>query len=83
MIYGLIVLLNMMPGKAYVGVHLNSGGCIHAIKRLIERDYITFCSEFEASGLAEDMKGRSPFVRREAGHGVGGVRLRGARERGV
>ena len=59
MIYGLIVLLNMMPGKAYVGVHLNSGGCIHAIKRLIERDYTTFCSEFEASGLAEDMKGRS------------------------
>ena len=59
MIYGLIVLFNMMPGKAYVGVHLNSGGCIHALKRLIDRDYARFCTEFEASGLADEMNGRS------------------------
>jgi hypothetical protein len=59
MIYGLIVLLNMMPGKAYVGVHLNSGGCIHALKRLIERDYAKFCDDFKESGLEQTMKGRS------------------------
>ena len=59
MIYGMIVLFNMMPGKAYVGVHLNSGGCIHALKRLIDRDYARFCTEFEASGLADEMNGRS------------------------
>ena len=59
MIYGLIVLFNMMPGKAYVGVHLNSGGCIHALKRLIDKDYARFCVEFEVSGLADEMNGRS------------------------
>ena len=35
LIGGMIVLLNMMPGFAYLGVHLNSGGCIHALKNLI------------------------------------------------
>jgi len=60
MIKGLIVLLNMMPGKAYVGVHLNSGGCIHALKGLIEEDYDRFCDEFRASGLADSM-GRGTY----------------------
>ena len=59
MIYGLIVLFNMMPGKAYVGVHLNSGGCIHALKRLIKEKYNKFCAYFKSSGLAGRMKGRS------------------------
>ncbi len=32
LIGGMIVLLNMMPGFAYFCVHLNSGGCVHALK---------------------------------------------------
>ena len=65
LIGGMIVLLNMMPGFAYFGVHLNSGGCIHALKNLIRRDYKDFCQQF-ASAKAVDgrllsaaMKGRS------------------------
>ena len=69
-IYGLIVLLNMMPGKAYFGVYLNSGGCIHALKLLIEKDYAAFQAEFATASvdsegpgwpipLVEAMQGRS------------------------
>jgi len=68
-IYGLIVLLNMMPGKAYLGVYLNSGGCIHALKLLIEKDYAAFEAEFagaysvegrrQPERLVEAMQGRS------------------------
>jgi len=57
-IYGLIVLLNMMPGKAYLGVYLNSGGAIHALKLLIEKDYAAFGAEFaEASTASVDSGG--------------------------
>jgi len=57
-IYGLIVLLNMMPGKAYFGVYLNSGGAIHALKLLIEKDYAAFQAEFaEASTASVDSGG--------------------------
>ena len=65
LIGGLIVLLNMMRGYAYVGVHLNSGGCIHALKKLITEDYKTFCQQFECAKTADGqrlqdaMKGRS------------------------
>lgn len=65
MIGGIIVLLNMMPGMAYVGVHLNSGGCIHALKNLIRRDYKEFCRQFDVATtvygrrLQDAMKGRS------------------------
>ncbi len=51
-IYGLIVLLNMMPGKAYLGVYLNSGGAIHALKLLIDKDYAAFKSEFAEASTA-------------------------------
>jgi hypothetical protein len=65
LIGGLIVLLNMMPGMAYVGVHLNSGGCIHALKNLIREDYPEFCRQFgvamtvDGRRLQDVMKGRS------------------------
>ena len=65
LIGGIIVLLNMMPGMAYVGVHLNSGGCIHALKHLVRRDYTEFCRQFAAAMTVDDrllqdaMKGRS------------------------
>ena len=36
-----------VPGFAYVGVHLNSGGCIHALKELIRTDYGKFCKQFK------------------------------------
>ena len=61
----MIVLLNMMPGFAYLGVHLNSGGCIHALKNLIRRDYKEFCQQFVSAKavdgrlLSDAMKGRS------------------------
>ena len=61
----MIVLLNMMPGFAYLGVHLNSGGCIHALKNLIRRDYEEFCQQFASAKavdgrlLSDTMKGRS------------------------
>jgi hypothetical protein len=65
LIGGMLVLLNMMPGFAYVGVHLNSGGCIHALKNLIRQDYKEFCQQFASARtvdgllLHETMKGRS------------------------
>ena len=52
-IYGLIVLLNMMQGKAHVGVHLYSGGCIHALKLLIEAEYVPFKAEFQQATTEE------------------------------
>ena len=61
----MIVLLNMMPGFAYLGVHLNSGGCIHALKILIKRDYKEFCRQFDSAKvvdgrlLRDAMKGQS------------------------
>ena len=61
----MIVLLNMMPGFAYLGVHLNSGGCIHALKNLVRRDYKEFCQQFasakavDGQQLSDAMKGRS------------------------
>ena len=70
MIYGLIVLFNMMPGKAYVGVHLNSGGCIHALKRLIKENYAKFCAYFLSSGLAGSMNGRSDEEKLDMAWGV-------------
>ena len=54
-----------MPGMAYVGVHLNSGGCIHALKNLVRRDYKEFGRQFERAvtvdgrRLQDAMKGRS------------------------
>jgi hypothetical protein len=65
LIGGIIVLLNMMPGMAYVGVHLNSGGCIHALKSLIIEEYKEFCRQYDAARtvdgllLQDAMKGRS------------------------
>ena len=65
LIGGMIVLLNMMPGFAYLGVHLNSGGCIHALKNLVRRDYKEFCQQFalakavDGQQLSDAMKGRS------------------------
>ena len=65
LIGGMIVLLNMMPGFAYLGVHLNSGGCIHALKNLVRRDYQEFCQQFasakavDGQQLSDAMKGRS------------------------
>jgi hypothetical protein len=53
------------PGFAYVGVHLNSGGCIHALKELIRTDYGKFREQFmvamTADGrlLSQEMKGRN------------------------
>ena len=42
-----------MRGKAYVGVYLNSGGCINALKKLAERDYEEFKRQF-ADAVTED-----------------------------
>ena len=47
LISGIILLLNLMPGMAYVGVHLNSGGCIAELKKLIKSDYAEFERQFD------------------------------------
>jgi len=41
------------PGFAYVGVHLNSGGCIHALKELIRTDYGKFREQFMVAMTAD------------------------------
>ena len=41
------MLMNLMPVKAYVGVFLGSGGCLHALKRLVETEYYDFAAENE------------------------------------
>jgi hypothetical protein len=42
-----------VPGFAYVGVHLNSGGCIHALKELIRTDYGKFREQFMVATTAD------------------------------
>jgi hypothetical protein len=65
LIGGLLVLLNMMRGKAYVGVYLNSGGCINALKKMRIKDYEEFKSQFakaktrDGRMLSDVMKGRT------------------------
>ena len=56
LIGGIIVLLNMMRGKAYVGVYLNSGGCINALKKLAKRDYKEFEVQFKNATTADGEK---------------------------
>lgn len=65
LIGGIIILLNMMFGKAYIGVYLNSGGFINALKQLVKSDYEDFKSQFaqaktaDGRPLSEAMKGGS------------------------
>ena len=65
LIGGLLVLLNMNRGKAYVGVYLNSGGCINALKKMRQTDYEEFKRQFAAAEtrdgrrLCDVMKGRT------------------------
>jgi len=39
----------MMQGKAYVGVYLNSGGCINALKKLVRADHEAFEAQFKVA----------------------------------
>lgn len=54
-----------MQGMAYVGVHLNSGGCIADLKELIKKDYAEFERQFneaktvDGTPLSEAMQGRT------------------------
>ena len=50
------MLVNLMPGKSYLGIFLGSGGCINAMRELIEVEYDDFESAFK-SDLARQMKG--------------------------
>jgi hypothetical protein len=65
LIGGIIVLLNMMPGMAYLGIHLNSGGFINALENLVRQDYEEFSGQFreaktvDGKDLHGAMKGRS------------------------
>jgi len=62
-IHGLIVLLNVMKGKAYFGTYLKSGGCVFFLKALVRKEFKAFESAFKAArsphgGLLSDaMKG--------------------------
>jgi hypothetical protein len=65
-IYGLLVLLNMNRGKAYLGTYLRSGGCIHFLKELVRTEYERFRVEFmsvrlpDGKLLSQEMRGRDP-----------------------
>lgn len=54
-----------MQGTAYLGVHLNSGGCIADLKQLIQTDYAEFERQFDEAktmdgrSLSEAMEGRT------------------------
>ena len=50
------MLVNLMPGKSYLGIYLGSGGCINAMRKLIEEEYDDFESAFN-SDLKQGMKG--------------------------
>lgn len=56
LMYGMFMLVNLMPGKNYVGVMLNSGGCVHALKELVVKNYDVFEEVFNAD-LCAKMKG--------------------------
>jgi hypothetical protein len=53
---GIFMLVNLMAGKNHVGVMLNSGGCVHALKELVDKDFDRFEEEFDAE-LCGKMKG--------------------------
>ena len=65
LISGIILLLNLMPGMAYVGVHLNSGGCIADLKKLFKDRYDEFAGQFSTAKtedgvlLSKAMQGRT------------------------
>ena len=50
------MLVNLMPGKSYVGIFLGSGGCINAMRKLIEEEYDGFEHVFH-NDLKQLMKG--------------------------
>jgi hypothetical protein len=53
---GMLMLVNLMPGKSYLGIFLGSGGCINAMRKLIEEEYDGFESVFH-NDLTKLMKG--------------------------
>jgi hypothetical protein len=54
---GMLMLVNLIPGKSYLGIFLGSGGCINAMRKLIEDNkYDKFESVFK-SDLKQKMKG--------------------------
>ena len=55
---GIFMLVNLMAGKNHVGVMLNSGGCVHALKELVDKDFDRFEEEFDAE-LCDKMKERT------------------------
>ena len=52
-IHGLFLLMNMMTGHAWVGVYLNSGSYIHALKQLALEEFWRFKVEFPTYQLAD------------------------------
>ena len=76
------MLVNLDPGKSYLGVYLGSGPCVAAMRTLIETDYDKFEQLFQRE-LQHRMKGGDPVERLErawriysqwrlAGLGLGG-----------
>ena len=56
----MLMLVNLDPGKSYIGVYLGSGPCVAAMRTLIEDgDYDQFEKVFE-SDLNGKMKGNNP-----------------------
>ena len=56
LVRGMLMLVNLMPGKSYLGIFLGSGGCINAMRTLIEEEYDAFESAFQ-SNLKQGMEG--------------------------
>jgi hypothetical protein len=56
LVRGMLMLVNLMPGKSYLGIFLGSGGCVDAMRKLIEYEYDAFESAFQ-SDLRTGMQG--------------------------
>jgi hypothetical protein len=53
---GMLILMNLMEGKSYVGIYLGSGACVNAMRTLILEEYDDFEARFQRE-LREQMKG--------------------------
>ena len=52
-LFGMLVLINFMLGPAWLGIYLNSGGSVHALKLLEEKEYKMFCEQLPLVPSAE------------------------------
>ena len=57
---GMLVLMNLMSGKSYLGVYLGSGSCVEAMRTLIDEGWYDAFENFFTRHLVEKMSGTDP-----------------------